>query len=383
MVTLASVADRVRAQNPDLAAARQRIGEALGRMHQAGRRENPRLQTEVEHNTRTSEGSVKLGFVQRFPVTNRLRFEKELSVRELNAAEAEVRDVERKLVAAAREELVKILALRSQRELLREQAALCGKLAGFIEQAVAKGEGSPLDAGQAKLEAAKLAIEIRQLDAAEAAAIGALKPLLGMNPSAALAPGGELPPVRVPHAEAGSSRRPDLQAARVEADAAALEVDLERSKKFEDIEVGVFGRAGRRIDEPGGAEGEGMIGFQLSIPLPLWSDNSGNIEAARAKLERKRLEAAALDRNIRNEAEAARAEMVRWAALERELRVELLPLADRQTELAEQTWRNGQGELQVVLKAREQRLELASSRLDALRDFHLARVRYDAAVHQR
>ncbi|MGC4016108.1 MAG: TolC family protein [Luteolibacter sp.] len=383
VVTLASVADRVRTQNPDLAAARQRIGEALGRMKQAGKRDNPRLQTEMEHNTKTSEGGVKIGLTQSFPVTDRLRFEKEISVQELKAAEAEVRDVERKLVAAGREELVKILAIRRQRELLREQAAVSGKLADFIDQAAEKGEGSRLDAGQAKLEAAKLATEIRQLDAQEAAAIGALKPLLGMSPASKLMPSGELPPIRIPEAGAGSSRRPDMQVAKVEADAASLEVDLEWTKKYEDIEVGVFGSAGRRIDEPGGAEGEGMVGFQLSIPLPLWNDNSGNIEAAQAKLKRKQLEVNALDRTIRNEAEAARAEMAEWAKLEQEVRSELLPLADRQADLAEQTWRNGQGELQVVLKAREQRLQLASSRLDALRDFHLARVRYEAAINQR
>ncbi|RYD23864.1 MAG: hypothetical protein EOP87_26335, partial [Verrucomicrobiaceae bacterium] len=37
VVSLASVGDRVRAQNPDLAAARLRIREALGRMNQSGR----------------------------------------------------------------------------------------------------------------------------------------------------------------------------------------------------------------------------------------------------------------------------------------------------------------------------------------------------------
>ncbi|BCU79048.1 TolC family protein [Luteolibacter sp. LG18] len=383
VVTLASVADRVRTQNPDLAAARLRIGEALGRMKQSGRRENPRLETEVEHNTKSSEGSVKIGFTQSFPVTDRLRFEKEISVQELKAAEAEVRDVERKLVAEGREELVKILAIRRQRELLREQADVSKKLAEFIDKAAEKGEGSRLDAGQAKLEAAKLATEIRQLDAAEVAATGALKPLLGMSPSATVLPSGELPPIRVPEAGAGSSRRPDMQVARVEAEAVAMEVNLEQTKKYDDIEVGVFGTAGRRMDAPDGVSSEGMVGFQLSIPLPLWNDNSGNVEAAQAKLKRKQLEITALDRNIRNEAEAARAEMEQWAKLEREVRAELLPLADRQAELAEQTWRNGQGELQVVLKAREQRLQLASSRLDALRDFHLARVRYEAAINQR
>jgi len=66
IVTPAAVADRVRAQNPELAAARLRIREALGRMKQAGRRENPRLETEFEHDPRFREGRFQLGFTQRF-----------------------------------------------------------------------------------------------------------------------------------------------------------------------------------------------------------------------------------------------------------------------------------------------------------------------------
>jgi len=381
IVSMASVADRVRAQNPDLAAARLRIGEALGRMKQAGRPQNPRFETELEHNTNSSEGRVTIGLTQQFPVTSRLRLEKDISISELRAAESEVRDVERKLIAEARTALVKVLSIRRQRTLRREQVDVSAKLSDFIAKTVEKGEGSLLDAGQARLEAARLATEVRQLEAEETAALGVLKPLLGLKPGAALVASGDLPPTGIPAAKE-QARRPDLEAARHEANAAATEVELEKAKKYEDIDVGIFGSAGRRTDEPGGTEGEGIIGIKLSIPFPWWNDNSGNVEAAVAKKQRKVLETTALDRTIHLEAAAARDEMEQWATLEREISIQLLPLADKQSELAENAWRNGQGELQGVLRAREQRLQLASSRLDALRDFHLARVRYQAALNQ-
>ena len=73
VVTLSSVGDRVRSQNPDLAAARLRIGEALGRSSQAGRLPNPELETSFEHNPQFREGKLEIGFSQRFPVTGRLR----------------------------------------------------------------------------------------------------------------------------------------------------------------------------------------------------------------------------------------------------------------------------------------------------------------------
>ena len=191
-VSLASVGNRIRAQNPDLAAARLRIQEAVGRMNQSGRLANPEIETGLEHNSRFREGKFEIGISQRFPVTGRLQLEKDVSLTELQAAEAEVREVERQLTGQAREAVVKILATRQRRELLREQSGVSGEFAKFLSEIAAKGEGSPLDAGQAKLEATSLAMEMRQLDAGETALVGELKPLLGMRPGEALSVGGTL-----------------------------------------------------------------------------------------------------------------------------------------------------------------------------------------------
>ncbi len=205
IVSLSSIGDRIRAQNPDLTAARLRIREAVGRMKQSGRPANPELETSLEHNPRFREGKFEIGISQRFPVTNRLRLEKEISLTEVKTAEAEVRDVERQLIGQAREAVVKILATRQRRELLREQSGVSGEFAKFLSEAAAKGEGSALDAGQAKLEAAGLSTEIRQLDASEVALVGELKPLLGMRPGESLSIGGTLPEPSLPNTAADPS----------------------------------------------------------------------------------------------------------------------------------------------------------------------------------
>ena len=142
VVTLASVGDRIRSQNPDLAAARLRIREAVGRMNQSGRLANPELETSLEGNSAFREGKFEIGFSQRFPLTGRLQLEKDVSLTELKSSEAEVRDVERQIVAAAREVVVKMLATRQRRELLSQQVALSKEFAGFLSEIAAKGEGS-------------------------------------------------------------------------------------------------------------------------------------------------------------------------------------------------------------------------------------------------
>lgn len=380
IISLESVGQRVRSENPDLAAARLSIGEALGRVTQSGRLANPELETSFEHNSRFREGRLQVEFSQRFPLTNRLQQEKEISLGALKASEAEVREVERQLTAQAREAVVKLLAARQRRELLREQAITSSELANFLAESAAKGEGSALDAGQAKLESASLTIETRQLGATEADLAGALKSLLGMRPRQALNISGNLSEPELPTAGVTPSRRPDLQAAKLAATTAAQCVALEHSRRYEDVEAGVFAAAERSEDVPEGFDSEAIIGLRFKIPLPLWNQNEGAIQQAEATRKRKEMEVAALTRNIHLEANATHAEMAEWAALVREITSHLLPLASEQSALAEAAYRAGQGDIQSVLRSREKHLQLANSRLDALREFHLARVRHESAI---
>jgi len=380
VITLPGVSDRVRSQNPDLAAARFRIKEAQGRMNQSGRLDNPALETSVEHNPRFREGKLEIGFSQRFPLTQRLRLEKSVGAIELKAAEAEVRDVERRLIAEARTAIVNVLSIRQRRQLLKEQSELSKNFARFLSEAAEKGEASSLDAGMSKLEAISLVTELSQLDAEEAGMEGVLKPLLGMLPGSSISISGALAEPSIPRLNLDPSARPDLQAAQWEAKAAGQGVILEQARRYDDVEAGVFAAEERTEDAPEGYENEALVGFRLKVALPFWNKNEGAIQEAEARKSRKEKEATALSRTIRLDAEAARKEMEQWAKLAIELRSTLQPLADEQAKLSEEAFRNGQGEIQTVFRSREKSLQLSGARIDALRQFHLARVRYETAL---
>ncbi len=135
-------------------------------------------------------------------------------------------------------------------------------------------------------------------------------------------------------------------------------------------------------DAPNGYDTEAIIGLRFKIPLPLWNKNEAVIEEAAARKERREMEAAALARSIALDAESAHADMKQWLALIHEINTKLLPLAEEQSTLAETTYRNGQGDIQSVLRSREKRLELAAAQLAALREFHLAKVRHETALAQ-
>lgn len=323
---------------------------------------------------------MELGISQRFPLTKRLQLEKEVSLTELKAAEAEVREVERQLTTKARTAMIEVLATRQRRDLLRAQVVISQEFADLTAAIAAKGEGSALDAGQAKLEATGLAIEIRQLDAEEIAHVGELKPLLGMRAGEALQISGTLPIPAPPITAYNSNQRADLQAARLNAQAAAQGVNLELARRYDDIEVGIFAAVDRMKDEPRGYCTDTTVGLRFKVALPFWNKNEGAIQEAKARLQRREKETIALDRSIQLEAEAALAEMTEWQRLISDINATLLPLAQEQCNIAEHSYRSGQGDIQSVLRSRAKQLELSAAKLDALRKFHLARVRHDAAL---
>lgn len=369
------------AHNPTLAAARLRIEEARGRLRGAGRLTNPELDVEFSQNTRMPERSLAVAITQRFPLTARLRMEKAVSQAQLAAAEAEVRDAERRLIAEVRTAAVKLLALRAQREIRRQQLANSRDQTEFVLRRVAAGEASSAEVALLDLEGRQLTVEMLQLDAARAALAGELRLLLGVSADEAVEISGTLPPPGVvPGKGVAGNERADLEAARHSAEAARQTIGLAKARKWEDVGVGLTAGGERTEDAPEGFSNDTFLGLKLSVPLPIWNRNEGAIAEATAAAARVGQEADALAFNIRNEAEAARGEMAALAKLLAEMDDGLLPKAAQVEEQLRTSYGTGQTPLTEVLRARARRLELTQVRVDALRDFHLARVRYDSAL---
>ncbi|MGV3533903.1 MAG: TolC family protein [Chthoniobacteraceae bacterium] len=376
-LTPQQVAQHAARHNPALAAARLRIEEARGRLHNAGRLPNPEVEGGFMKSPNMPEHSIELGVVQRFPLTGRLRFERAVSRAELKAAEAEVDDVARKIAGDAKLQAVRILASQEQQALRQRQIENSKQLADFSRSRAAAGEIPLTDASQVELETRQLESEIIQLRVEEAGLNGMLRPMLGLKGGDTVRITGKL--------EAGTTAgsgadRPDLRAARANIEAAQQAAALAHAQRFEDVGFGIGAEYERTMDMPEGYSNDRMLGFRFSIPLPIWNDNSGKIREAKAAAERRRLESVALQNDISGEIHgilAERAELLRLlATIDRDL----LPSATQLEEELQQSQAAGQTPLVEVLRARDRRLQIARQRLDVLRDLHLASVRHEIAT---
>ena len=367
--------------NPALAAARLRIDEARARLKQAGRLANPEIEAGLSRNLHSPEGAVGVAFSQQFPLTARLRLEKAVAQSQLAAAEAEVRDAERRLGAETGAAMVKLLALGGQRALRERQLANSRELSDFMRQRTAAGEASAVDAASVELETQMLRSDLLQLSAERATLLGELRGLAGVRAGDAIAIQGELAaPAPLPPRAGDPARRPDFLAARHSAEAAEQGAVLARAQRWEDIRIGLSVSRERSEDAPDGFQRDTFAGLKFSLPLPLWDSKTGRIEEAAAAAKRAAFETDALAFQIRAETATARDTMGALAKLVGELDITLLPKAAQIEKQLRESYASGLTPLTEILRARDRRLSLERQRLDALRDYHLARVRHAAAT---
>ncbi len=373
-LTPAEAEQRALRHNPDVKAARLRIDEAKGRLRQAGLRPNPELQVEAEHNARFREGSLSVGWVQKFPKSSKLQLEKDVSQAMLDAAMAEVLVAERALVLQVRGLAVKLQALRAQDDLRKKQLANAAELVSAAAKRAERGEGSPLEAAQFELETQQLSLDALEANTLRAQAAGELRSLLAIPPDEEVGIKGELVAPNMPKALTTAEARPEYDVATRQLTAAQRAVELEKARRRDDISGGLFAGIERTEDAPEGFGNDGIIGIRLSIPVPFWNKNEGKIQEAESTAARLESEKQALVQRITAENATAKDRLQSLARMISEIDATLLPKAEELEKKLREAYDKGMlPNTTDVLRAREKRLQFERTRLEALRDFHLLR----------
>lgn len=379
--TIESAAAYAGRNNPDLKAARQTVEEARARVLQAGGLPNPELETEVLPNLAGREFSAGIFLSRKFPLTQRLKLEKAASITAVHQAEAEIDLAQRALQHKVRALVVQRLGQQAASLNLQQQRSAARELAASASRAADVGEAALAEKAQFELEAAQLEVPLLRLGLESERTTGALRPLLGLPAGEAMEIKGSLPP---PSATAPAPREftnhPGWQAAVLKAENAHRSIALARAARWEDFTLGIGYERTHNDDAGAGMERDNAAILRFSIPLPLRRHNAGHVEEAQAAAVRADLEAAAMASGLKAEAAAAAGEMKALANLYGQTKNRLLPQAVTLEQQIIQLRKSGQGTVAAELGARRQRLDLESAALDALRDWHLARIRYEAAI---
>jgi len=283
--------------NAQLAATRLEIDRARARLRQAGLRPNPTVDFEQQNGAFNSPGerTTAIGFSLPLELAGQRGRRIDLARAELEAAEADVADRERRLALEARLAFIETLTALRELEVAQRMYALDAETARIVEVRVEEGDASPLELNLLRAEVDRLQARRALVEGRLQASATRLKQLVGMAPDEQLqlreilmAPLLPDPPASLDAAVSLALRaRPDLRFARLSEEVALAGYRLVKAQAAP--QVTAFSRYSNILstfdDTPIGrlTDRDSLLAFGVSVTLPIFNRNQG--AKAEARLE--------------------------------------------------------------------------------------------------
>ncbi|WMW04358.1 TolC family protein [Pseudomonas entomophila] len=361
-LSLEQALDAAYARNPDLAAVGREIGIAEGERRQAGLIPNPELSWEVEDTRRdTSTTTVTLSQALELGGKRGARIE----VAEAGQAVAQL-ELERQR-NGLRADVIQAFhaALRAQTalELAQQSQALTERGLRVVEGRVKAGQSSPVEATRAQVQLAQAQAAVRRAQTERGVAWQSLARLTGSAQTSfdrldatTLSPGpAPKPEPLLAKVEQTADWR--LAAAQIERGEASL--GSEKAQRIPNLTVSVGSQYSREDRERVNVVG-------LSMPLPLFDRNQGNVLAAARRADQARDLRNAVELRLRSDTRSA---LEQWATAMGEVQAydrTILPAAQQAVDTATRGFEMGKFAFLDVLDAQRTLIEARGLYLDAL-----------------
>lgn len=362
--------------SPVLRALGDEIGARKGEAFQAGRRPNPELGVEVEN----FGGSGDYSGFDSAETTISLSQVIELGgkrMKRLRVAEADINlaawDYEAARLATASQTLqafINVLASQKRLAILREFATSTTRLADTVGERVEAGKVSPVEKTRAVVQQAKAGVAVDEEQSALDVARRKLALFWGArSPDFAqvtgqLAATNHLPPLD--RFEAYLDRNPAIARWADEISRRHAAFELERAKRIPDLTIGAGVRHYEDTDDTAAVA-------SISIGLPFFDRNRGNIDAASARVSKSIYEKQAASIEIRTRFVEAYGSLRAAEAKLRALQDKVLPAARSAYEATASGYREGKFDLLNVLDAQRDYLQTQLDVVNTQAEFHKAK----------
>ena len=303
------------AQNKTLQAAREQLRQAEARLTQAGLRPNPSLDFSRSTDALLG-GEGDSGFAVTFSQPIEIGGKRTKRIRraeaELEVMKAEIADAERRLTGQLKEACLQAIDVSARLSFFDRTRQLNRQTVEVMNVRLAAGDASRLDSHLLQAENNRVEAQRLQAESRLIAAMLEIRRLAGIVPDASLslrplAPAAPAVRDEVGLVEIALSSRPDLQAARLREALAEAGVDLARSQAVPNLTGSVRYAREPVVSRLASAtqrrafDRENVLDFGISIPLPLWNREQGNIREASSKVIQAKAERDALENSIRAE----------------------------------------------------------------------------------
>lgn len=355
--------------NTAVRAARARVAERRGQRRHAGRLvpSNPRVEASVadRQGLAESHSDMELRVSQELWIGGQGGLAEASAEARLQSAGARLDYLETAHAARTRRAFLLLLWARESVASAERLVEVNRRLSGYVQRRVKAGESTAIEANtaaiglsraRAELETARNTLERQRLDLAER---------LSRDPAAPLQVTGDLAPwtLDLPSEDELLSRaaaqRQDLVAAGRSVEAARRELELSRRQLIPNLTV--FGLYKEESDFE-------ISGAGVSLELPLLHRYGGERQAARARLEQRRIDEQALRLRVRREVLTALSDYRSAAERVRLLGEETLRQAEENVGLLQTALEAGEVGAPAVTSAQNNLIEVRDSYLAALRE---------------
>lgn len=371
------------AHNGEMAAARQVIAAARGRLHQAGLKANPMFEASGSQAVTSPDHNLMVEVELPLELGGRRKARVSVAQRELEMREAEVRDFERRLAAEARAKYAEVIAAARNLKFSEELLDLLRNSHQLIHARVELGKSAPLEQNLVWVEVNKAdALRISFESKAEVSLLE-LKKTIGMAPDEVLRMRGDFAAERQPPPQAEALRlalesRPDLAALRAAESLADAQSEQARVEGKTDASVFAnyqrmnFGYDVRGFNDAGAlVPVTGVFNyatFGVRLTLPTRNKNQGNIEAAAATASAARQRREFAELVVRNEVAAAYARSERTQAALAVYRDSVRTAAAQNLDVLRRAYTLGQRNLLDVIAEQRRLIEVETGYTDLLKE---------------
>lgn len=319
------------------------------------------------------------GVSQTFEVAGQQGYRREAAHLQLRALEATIEDTRREVRFDVERRFVQVLSLQERIATERQSLKIIEDTARAVAKRVAAGEDSKLDGNLATVEAVRSQNQIaalnEQLIQAQAELATALQLTPPFLPQVVGTLNVSVPPYTLEQLLAASANRPFLRALALREQAAQHRLSLERAARYPDITLGLA-----RAKEGSAEAPEHLTRLTVSLPLPLFRQNAGNIGRASTELTQAQIEQQTGQRNTRADIEALWQRMQSLNARIAALQQTVLPALEENQRLSAKSLQAGEISLVQLLLVNRQVLDGRRDLIDALTEMRANRIALDLAA---
>jgi len=370
-------------ENRDLIAARIQIEEARGRLKQAGLYPNPELESDFGIDTifaNDGERSFSIGINQPIPLSGRIGAQKKVASVDIKRTHADLTNIQRILARDVRLSFIELLTIEKQLKLQETLINLNSELLKGIDMGIKEGLASQQDLNAVAIALQQARQEKEVLIAQRKSNILKINNLIGKQPTFNFIPQGELAYEAVNdlnnyNIETAFAQRPDLKFAKLDVELAEADLKLAKALRFEDIKAGVFyGNDRLVLDSPVGrlTDSDQLIGFKVTVPLPIFDRKQGLIAEAQAREKRAEENVEALKLTISQEVSDALNRVTTLSDLLETYQTGILKTAEDNVILVEDGFKQGLVAIVDVIQSRQQFAALTSSYINTVRNYYVS-----------